>query len=130
MPQERASQYLAYQNADTVDCKGLFVLDKLHGRPREEILEQARVSLTSALRSGRCVVATAVAHSNLAVPTTQILSEYVDEQYRFIQRLNVRARRWLHLELGKSAPSFGDVDDRQHFPAQELCSRGFGTLYI
>jgi hypothetical protein len=55
VPQERASQYLAYQTADTVDCKGLFVLDKLHGRPRAEILEQARVSLTSALHSGRCV---------------------------------------------------------------------------
>eukprot|EP01043_Picozoa_sp_COSAG02_P049822 COSAG02_NODE_5046_length_4699_cov_2.745652_4_plen_80_part_00 len=79
MPQERASQYLAYQNADTVDCKGLFVLDKLHGRPREEILEQARMSLTSALRSGRCVVATAGSHSYLALLTTQTLSEYADE---------------------------------------------------
>ena len=85
-PTGRTSQFLAYQTADTIDCKGLFVLDKIHGRPREEILEQARVSLTSALRSGR----------------------------------------WLHLELGKSAPSFGEVDGVHHFPARSLCSTAFG----
>ncbi len=39
----------------------------------------------------------------------------------------MRACRWLHLELRKSAPSFGEVDDEHHFPARELFSKGFGT---
>ena len=37
-PTERASQFLSYQSCELLDCKGLFVLDKLHKRPREVIL--------------------------------------------------------------------------------------------
>lgn len=85
-PSERASQFLACQPADTIDAKGLFVLDKLHVRPREEILEQARGSLVSTLRTGRM----------------------------------------LHLELGKSAPSFGEIGGTNHFPSLALFTDGFG----
>lgn len=85
-PSERASQFLSYQSTETVDAKGLFVLDKLHKRPRHETLTDARRSLLSALRLGKL----------------------------------------LHIELGKSAPNFGEVHDPAHFPAVDLFAPGFG----
>ena len=38
----------------------------------------------------------------------------------------LRKGRWLHLELGKSAPSFGEFDDANHWPSLALLSDGFG----
>lgn len=39
-PSERAAGFLAY-NAVCFDCKGTFVLDKIHGKPPREIKEKA-----------------------------------------------------------------------------------------
>ena len=86
-PSERASQFLSYQSTEVVDAKGLFVLDKLHKRPRHETLTDARRSLLSALRLGK----------------------------------------WLHFELGKSAPNFGEWHDPAQFPVVELFAPGFGS---
>jgi hypothetical protein len=85
-PSGRASQFLSYQSCEMIDAKGLFILDKLHKRPREEILSDARRSLLTAMRLGK----------------------------------------WLHIELGKSAPNFGDVDEPAYFPARQLFAAGFG----
>ena len=39
-PTERAAGFLAY-NAICFDCKGTFVLDRIHGKPQREIKEKA-----------------------------------------------------------------------------------------
>ena len=47
-PTECASQFLSYQSCEMLDCKGLFVLDKLHKRPRD-------ATLADALTEGACI---------------------------------------------------------------------------
>ena len=42
---ERCSRFLTY-NANTIDAKGLFILDKINGRPEDEIKEEMRACCT------------------------------------------------------------------------------------
>ena len=50
-PSERSSRFLTYQGV-SLDAKGLFVLDSIHGKDPEEIREVARYSLVQAIRAG------------------------------------------------------------------------------
>ena len=43
---ERCSRFLTY-NANTIDAKGLFILDKINGRPEDEIKEEMRTCCTN-----------------------------------------------------------------------------------
>ena len=38
----------------------------------------------------------------------------------------IKTGQWLHLELGKSAPAFGEYDSEDSFPALDLLRPGFG----
>jgi hypothetical protein len=48
-PTGKASSFLTY-NASVMDCKGIFVLDKIHGASPEEIQEKARECLVGAMK--------------------------------------------------------------------------------
>ena len=50
-PSERSSRFLTYQGV-SLDAKGLFILDAVHGKDPEEIKEEARFSLVQAIRAG------------------------------------------------------------------------------
>jgi hypothetical protein len=51
-PTEKTSSFLQY-NASVMDCKGIFVLDKIHGKSPEEIKEKARAQLVGAMKGGQ-----------------------------------------------------------------------------
>ena len=44
---------LATDNANVMDCKGLFVLDKIHGKSPEDIAEEARAKLVATMKGGQ-----------------------------------------------------------------------------
>lgn len=51
-PTEKSSSFLQY-NANVMDCKGIFVLDKIHGKSPEEIKEKARSQLVATMKAGQ-----------------------------------------------------------------------------
>ena len=51
-PTEKSSSFLQY-NANVMDCKGIFVLDKIHGATPEEIKEKARSQLVATMKGGQ-----------------------------------------------------------------------------
>lgn len=51
-PTGKSSSFLQY-NCTVMDCKGIFVLDKIHGVPPEEIQEKARTCLVGAMKGGQ-----------------------------------------------------------------------------
>eukprot|EP01051_Picozoa_sp_SAG22_P025790 SAG22_NODE_7814_length_705_cov_1.018152_2_plen_73_part_00 len=53
-PTERSSRYLAY-NANTVDAKGLFILDKINGKPEEEIKAEIRLAVVNGMKHGKMI---------------------------------------------------------------------------
>jgi hypothetical protein len=82
-PSGQAGSFLQYQGA-VVDCKGLFVLDKMHGKKTpEEIVEACCQQIVGAMSGGT----------------------------------------WSIMELGKSAPQFGEFPD---FPLAEIMEPNFG----
>ena len=51
-PTGKSSSFLQY-NANVMDCKGLFVLDKIHGKSPEDIAEEARAKLVATMKGGQ-----------------------------------------------------------------------------
>jgi len=51
-PSGTSSSFLQY-NTSVMDCKGIFVLDKIHGKEPAEIQEKARSQLVAAMKGGQ-----------------------------------------------------------------------------
>eukprot|EP01046_Picozoa_sp_COSAG06_P067136 COSAG06_NODE_17263_length_940_cov_1.045721_1_plen_241_part_10 len=51
-PSGKSSSFLQYK-ASVMDCKGIFVLDKIHGKEPAEIQEKARSQLVAAMKGGQ-----------------------------------------------------------------------------
>ena len=51
-PTQRASRFLQY-NANVIDAKGLFILDKINGKPQEDVQEEMRKSIVAGMLYGK-----------------------------------------------------------------------------
>jgi hypothetical protein len=51
-PTQRASRFLQY-NANVIDAKGLFILDKINGKPPEEVQEEMRKGIVAGMLYGK-----------------------------------------------------------------------------
>ena len=114
-PTGKSSSFLQY-NATVMDCKGLFVLDKIHGKVRPPHANPDWVLVLWPGRDG------SVEHGALGLQSP----EDIAEEARAKLVATMKGGQWLQLEMGKAAPAIGEISSEEGFPGAQLLLPNFG----